>query len=336
MTETLLSAKRSFLPSKQRTKRPNGFAYLRSEPYTAILKTPAFARLKDISFLGALNYTFGTRLLKKDCTRAAHSLNVAALANYLATERDYCEDLKCHVVVAALLHDIGHLPLSHSVENYTKTVLGRTHHQLGVEILQGEVPEFQSLSKLLSRYVNIQCVIDLIEGRIDREGADLFANPINIDTIDGMLRTSAYFGDVPRDIFQQSLRLAKAAFLKPKSSSAVCRELDSFWALKNRVYEKRIHNRMALLSDLVGSQYFIAMLGEMNHQDLLSTEGVWRWKYSGLFDALRLVKYDGGMPAWLNECVVHFNRRKYWVDPEASGNHRYALSKELVRISLRP
>ncbi|NAT15688.1 hypothetical protein CU663_05730 [Pseudomonas syringae pv. actinidifoliorum] len=87
-----------------------------------ILQSKAFKRLYDISFLGALDYTHpGTEIIsKKNRSRAEHSLHVAALAAYVSAKRNYTPELKRHLIIAALLHDVGHAPLSHSAEPLIK------------------------------------------------------------------------------------------------------------------------------------------------------------------------------------------------------------------------
>ncbi|NCC30512.1 MAG: HD domain-containing protein [Chloroflexia bacterium] len=330
-----MTTKWSPRPIEQTLDRFQRLAFSRSEPYASIIKTAAFQRLKDISFLGALNYTFSTRLSQKDCTRATHSLHVAALANYVATERGYCDDLKRHLVVAALLHDIGHVPLSHSVEAFTRNRLGQTHHDLGEAIIDGKVPGLRSLNRLLAGIVDRQVIIDLIEGNANCEGADLFAAPINIDTIDGILRTSAYFGDGPKTFLRRSLCLTKAAFLKTSLSPKQRGDLDAFWHLKHHVYQNRIHSRMGLLSDFVGSQYFFSKQSAVGHDDLVSTEGAWKKKYSDLFASLKVIKSKRALPSWLDQDLVSFKRREYRIEPNAVDHRRYAVYKVPDQISLK-
>ena len=83
-----------------------------------VLESRPVRRLKDISFLGAIDYTSlvhkGPRIGRD---RLHHTLGVAALADFISEHRNYDEETRNHVVVAALLHDIGHGPFSHAMEN---------------------------------------------------------------------------------------------------------------------------------------------------------------------------------------------------------------------------
>lgn len=322
-------------PIERMLDRLQPFAFARSEPYASLIKTAAFQRLNDISFLGALNYTFSTRLSRHACTRATHSLHVAALANYVATERGYCDDLKRHLTIAALLHDIGHLPLSHSIEAFTRNRLGQTHHDLGEAIIDGKVLGLRSLNRLLSGTVDRQVIIDLVNAKANCEGVELFAAPINIDTIDGILRTSAYFRDGPKIFLRKSLDLTKAAFLTTSLSPKQRRGLDAFWHLKHHIYQKRIHSRKGLISDFVGSQYFLSKQSIAGCEDLILTEGAWKKKYSDLFASLKVIKSKRTLPAWLDQDLVRFQRREYRIEPNAFDHRRYVVYKVPDQVSLK-
>ena len=89
-------------------------ADLTSAPlYNEIMDTKVFKRLQDISFLGAIDYTSRN---KKRHNRYNHSISVGTLALYYATLMQLSDYESRHLVLAALLHDIGHGPLSHSME----------------------------------------------------------------------------------------------------------------------------------------------------------------------------------------------------------------------------
>ena len=91
--------------------------FIKDDVYQSIIKTNAFKRLEGITFLGAIGLTEKVGK-KKDISRAEHSINVASLANKISKARNYDQELTKHLCVAGLLHDIGHFPLSHSVEGY--------------------------------------------------------------------------------------------------------------------------------------------------------------------------------------------------------------------------
>lgn len=89
-----------------------------------LLRTWWVRRLQFIAHAGAATLT-----THQTYTRLEHSLGLFALAAHFAPEDDLAR-------AAALLHDVGHLPFSHTFEG----VAGLQHHQLGEERIQDFAP----------------------------------------------------------------------------------------------------------------------------------------------------------------------------------------------------
>ncbi|MCA2442359.1 MULTISPECIES: HD domain-containing protein, partial [Vibrio] len=103
--------------------------------FKSIIDTKEFQRLKSVSFLGAIDYTDR----KNKSTRYIHSLDVAKLALYISEVRNYSTEVTNHLVAAALLHDVGHAPLSHSMEPSFFDEFGIDHHCATTQIIsQGQ------------------------------------------------------------------------------------------------------------------------------------------------------------------------------------------------------
>ncbi len=82
-------------------------------------------------------------------TRLEHSLGLLALVAHVAPSDRTAR-------VAALLHDVGHLPFSHTLEG----IAGLDHHDLGAR-------RIRSLSPLLARHgLDAETVIDVVDGRL--------------------------------------------------------------------------------------------------------------------------------------------------------------------------
>lgn len=82
-------------------------------------------------------------------TRLEHSLGLLALVAHVAPGDRTAR-------VAALLHDVGHLPFSHTLEG----IAGLDHHDLGAR-------RIRSLSPLLARHgLDAETVIDVVDGRL--------------------------------------------------------------------------------------------------------------------------------------------------------------------------
>ncbi len=297
-----------------------------------IQQTPAFKRLWGISFLGAIDYLYpAPRSHLSGRSRASHSRNVAALANFVATRREYATDLKRHIITAALLHDIGHAPLSHSVEPYFKSVFGLGHHELGGMALQGETPLAESLAALLKRHYDVDLIQSYIDGKAESDiGGDLFSSRINIDTIDGILRTHAVCAGF---IELDPINVARGSFLD--DSGERLQVLDDFWSLKHRVYNDFITSRNGVLADWYSQAYFNERPGRLNQDDLLEDESVWKQAYPGLFKDLEaVVATRGDTPDTKAEGSIGYVRRDYVIDKEVNGPDRYHVRKTKARMEV--
>lgn len=298
----------------------------KSDPIVSkVLTTKAFKRLKDISFLGAIDYTNDSgNSSRASRSRAHHSLNVAGLANYVATHRNYDATLKRHLVLAGLLHDIGHLPLSHSAEPVFKAKVGVGHHHLGEQLLRGEITPGKELSGILKNGVDIEFIVRLISGEVsETDGGDLFSSAINIDTIDGIIRSYGTIMDEPHDI--NRLAVAKASFIDQNSGRYAI--LDAFWHMKDFVYKYIIHSKSGLLADFKARAYFEDIQSSLNEMELLVSEKQWRKNYKCLFDQL-------SDQADIPQPVIDFTQRHYVIFDSYRGANRYRVEKEVSQMPL--
>lgn len=216
--------------------------------YKSIIESESFQRLQKISFLGAIDYTTNSKQYKS--SRYEHSIEVAELALYVCKIRNYSKEIQDHVIVAALLHDIGHAPLSHSMESSFKNAFKIDHHIAGTELLLGRVAKENSLNKILKK-INISLVIDLIEQKSTEHFSDIFNSPINIDTIDGIYRSIKY---INKNIYINKIEITAASFGEVKESDESI--LDEFWKNKNLVYKQLITAGVGSVADHISQEYF--------------------------------------------------------------------------------
>lgn len=89
-------------------------------------------------------------------TRQVHSLDSAALTSthltYLARAAPHLEELWDAIVMHAVLHDAGHYPYSHVLEDLLKPRTGKDHKQLGIEMLDRPGPNGQIMSSELEKH----------------------------------------------------------------------------------------------------------------------------------------------------------------------------------------
>ncbi|MDR1696566.1 MAG: HD domain-containing protein [Endomicrobium sp.] len=88
-----------------------GIIHLTETEY-AIINSPYFQRLRNIKQLGLAYYVFPGATH----TRFSHSIGVLGVADRLLRHLNISESNQIKIRLAALLHDIGHFPLSHTIE----------------------------------------------------------------------------------------------------------------------------------------------------------------------------------------------------------------------------
>lgn len=98
-----------------------GYIDFDRDQFDIILKNPYFLRLHNLKQMGLAYYVYPDALH----TRYAHSLGVYSAVNRIIDAEKYfdcpienfSEQDKYKIKLSALLHDIGHLPLSHTIES---------------------------------------------------------------------------------------------------------------------------------------------------------------------------------------------------------------------------
>jgi hypothetical protein len=200
-----------------------------------LLDSPWVRRLARVSFLGTLD--FHPRSVRP-ASRLDHSLGVAALGLEVGRALALDPHELRHFVAACLLHDIGHFPLSHAAEPGFERALGVAHHGVSEWIVRGNgaIPAELSLRPvLLAAGLDPDLVWRIIGGHAgDRhELSPLLLAPINLDTLDGIVRTARAF-------HRPGLKLPDAIFVRRDGdlllAPAAIPALDRFWQLKDRIY----------------------------------------------------------------------------------------------------
>jgi len=256
-----------------------------SSLYREVIASDAFQRLKKIHFLGSLDYVVDPQGPKpnKRHTRYQHSLGVARLALQFSRDRSLQKRDEEISVVSALLHDIGHAPLSHSLESVFKDEFDIGHHIIGERIVKGDAPLGDGLHRTLRRWnINAFEVMAVIEGKGSGIHRELFNYAINIDTIEAIIRSSTY-------IFRTNLHCAPSDVLLGLLTLDTG-VLDAFWRLKDEVYSKLIQHRTGLLADFVCQHYMRNSISEFERESYYFTESDLEGKHPRLFDLLRKLR----------------------------------------------
>lgn len=172
---------------------------------TQLIDTPVFQRLRRIRQLGPASLTFHGA----ESSRFTHSLGVMAIARraFDQLQRRY-PDLAPHratVLVAALLHDIGHGPFSHTAEE----VFGLQHEHWTRRMIR-DLPEIHDA--LESRAAGLTEAVDQVYTHTHPVALvwQLVSSQLDCDRLDYLLRdsyfTGASYGQLDLDRILMALR----------------------------------------------------------------------------------------------------------------------------------
>jgi len=188
-----------------------------------LLSSPEMNRLSHIKQLGLAHLVFPGA----HHTRFEHSLGASHIARLMAESLDLDEHETNTVQAAAMLHDVGHGPYSHTLEHILKERGGKDHMSITEGIIIGDydilrdgerssLPDRQTIPEILERN-NLdptevaalihgpgaggseRSLMTWTEGREDFVGEDLtLANlvhgPVDCDQIDYLIRDSHFTG----------------------------------------------------------------------------------------------------------------------------------------------
>jgi HD superfamily phosphohydrolase len=276
-----------------------------------VVQTPAFQRLRDIRFLGAIDYLIvpSGSIKRKRHTRYEHSLSVAKLAQEYAHQRRLGISDEKHLVIAALLHDIGHGPLSHSLEPALKERFGITHHEATELILKGTVPIGVSLPRIFAKYkLDRSEVIALIAGTSNTSYAEALKSPVNVDTIEAITRAYTYLA--PKTMLVSAQRVLAASIDRTDRDISV---LDEFWGLKDLVYDQLIGNRLSVIADFVSRDY-VQRTRRFWSGDYFISETALRKEHPHLFQLLNQLRTHKTKILNGEAISVDYQKRRFTVD----------------------
>jgi len=274
-----------------------------------LVGTRAFQRLRSIRFLGAIDYILvrspNGELSNTRHTRYQHSLGVARLAMFYCSRVQPSLARRREIAVSALLHDIGHAPLSHTVEKLFKNEVGLDHHEASAAIIKGEVPIGREVHQILKSYkIDIERILELISGSsLDHHG--FFGGPINFDTIEAILRSHTYavrFETNPRpeSIVEASLN---------RENSIDRLRVDEFWNRKDQIYRHLIHSRVGVLADAVCDVFLRRRLRQISVADFYISEQRFFRKFPGLLELLSSPFFEADASTIIDKNVTYTARR---------------------------
>jgi HD superfamily phosphohydrolase len=264
-----------------------------------IIQTKIFQRLRNVKQLGLAHYVFPGA----DFSRFSHSLGVCHITGRILDELNRKQDLKLsHKEIqkyrlAALLHDIGHYPFSHAMEEAIENFFKRqvyepkdsesvndneevtdkiffTHEVLGKQIL-GLDPEIKDLLEKNGFEPRKISSIFLREG--ENRFQNLISSDLDADRIDYLMRTACHtglpFGNVDLDYLinqmqvdnNDKLCLSKKA-LRAADHFLLCRHFDRLQV----AYHKTVAALELVLKDvlqaLIDAEIIDCSPAKLSHQ----------------------------------------------------------------------
>jgi HD superfamily phosphohydrolase len=148
-----------------------------------LISLPEFQRLRRIKQLGFANLVYPSTTH----TRFEHSLGACYLAGRFSDHLDLPEDDHNHLRAAALLHDLGHGPHSHTSEQILKK-----HNQSHEDFSCAKIQSDEISSVLEQHNIDPERVIDLVNGMT--ELGQIIAGDIDVDRMDYLMRDAHYSG----------------------------------------------------------------------------------------------------------------------------------------------
>lgn len=174
------------------------------EPFTSIVDTEPFQRLRHIKQLGLSYLVYPSA----NHTRFEHCLGAYYLAEKFARKFDFSN--KEEFKIAALLHDVGHAPFSHASEKVVEFGTHLSHEEYVGKIIEGS--EIKDI--LIKAGLNKDKVLDFIFYK-DPVG-QLISGEIDVDRLDYLARdayhTGVAYGVIDADLVVKVLKFSNGQF----------------------------------------------------------------------------------------------------------------------------
>jgi hypothetical protein len=242
-----------------------------------LIDSSPFQRLRRIKQLGPAHLTFHGA----ESSRFTHSLGVFHIArraiNHLSELDSRLKEHKFILYGAALLHDVGHGPLSHTSEEIFKI-----KHELWTAKL---INSNQELARILNKYGkgNAKIVSDLIQSRISPEKSiiSLISSQLDCDRLDYLMRdsytTGARYGQLDIDRIISAMILAPDGDLAihPKGLMAV----EHYLVIRNLMYRSVYNHRLNEVCNWLLEQ-IIKTARKMGPKNVWADENMSEWLWN--------------------------------------------------------
>ena len=189
----------------------HGYIHIHYEVIWNCLDSKEFQRLRRIRQLGGDFQVYPTA----EHSRFSHSLGVYEIVRRMVTEiKSLCVELteyeKVCVMLAGLLHDVGHGPFSHAFEHVTN----HSHEEYTVKIILGNT-ELNSILRAVSRKLP-EDIVSIIQHTHENDILNqIVSGQLDADRMDYLLRDSYFtatsYGQFDLERILRTMRVRKTS-----------------------------------------------------------------------------------------------------------------------------
>ncbi len=283
-----------------------------------VVDTPVFQRLRRVRQLSAayLVYPGATH------TRFSHSLGTMHLMNkalLVLRSRGCSSRLPGELLrLAALLHDVGHPPMSHTLELYYRRMgFQHSHEELGALVVEND-PVLRDV--LRSRGYRPSEIADIIRGtHPSKLYTSLLSSDVDVDRMDYLLRDSRHTGvvygliDAERILSMMLEDDEGRVGFKHKAVQA----LENFYLARLHMYQAVYYHKTITGYELLITEFYARLLEDQGLKDKLSPRG--------LLNMIRRGEY-----AYWDDCWLLDHARRILLGEEEASHEALVLSSALL------
>ena len=277
--------------------------------FNSILETPEIQWLYNIKQLGLAHLVFPGA----HHSRLEHSLGTYHLAHQAASQLHLDPSEQQLIAIAALLHDIGHGPFSHTLESILLEKFGVDHIDLTELLISGKttiftdneqeiIPTIPVYELLINEGISQKDIIAIIRGSYTKAPylSQLLSSTIDVDQLDYLIRDAHYTGvaygliDIQR--FLQTLCINNNHLAISRKGVSVVENIlmarglmytSVYFHKTVRIAELMLSKACELLDDpdpfLLFRMTDAEIMQHLRHADTYQNEIVTRLKYRRLF-----------------------------------------------------
>ncbi|MDE1851771.1 MAG: HD domain-containing protein [Candidatus Micrarchaeota archaeon] len=307
-----------------------------TELETRIIDTPIFQRLRHISQMGPAHYVYpgATHTRFSHCMGAMFMMqqfldNVRSDGELLTTDDEEIQKLR----LAALLHDVGHYPMSHTIEDgIVNRLKGMGHEQLGAAFVERFLPD------KLDTYKPHE-ITDIFTKKRKGRFSLLISSAFDADKSDYLLRdsyhTGVLYGRINIERLMRTMSIEDDRIVFSKDESVV----ESFLIGRYHMYRSVYHHKTAVGFALMADRIFEMLVkeGRIAHpNDLLKSSELDAFSYNdNMFYSAMQAYVSNGKNRYLKELAGMFLLRKPFAaahfDPQPSEKGKIPKTPQRIK-----